>query len=317
MPTRNVQPPTPRDIAEAAVRIAPHLRQTPLVESPALGSEVALKLETLNPTGSFKVRGAVSALSLVGPRERVVTASTGNHALGVAWAASRLGVRATVVCPETASPAKLGALGALDVELVVHGATADEAEAHALSLAGPGVRYVSAYNDPDVIAGQGTIVGELTGLGDGPMTIVTPVGGGGLAAGVGLAASVREGVSVVGVQSEAAWAMRASLDAGRIVSVEERPSLADGLAGNLEPGSVTFDLVERHLDDVVLVTEEEIAGAIRLLAREHGLVVEGAGATGVAALVSGRLGPREGRIVILLTGRNIAPELLARVLQTA
>lgn len=317
MPTRNVQPPTPGDIAEAAVRLAPHLAPTPLVESWALGPHVALKLETLNPTGSFKVRGALSALSRVDRRERVVTASTGNHALGVAWAAGRLGVRATVVCPETASAAKLDALGTLDVELVVHGTTADEAETHALSLAGPGARYVSAYNDPDVIAGQGTIVGELSGLGEEPVTIVTPVGGGGLAAGVGLAASVHEGVSVVGVQSEASHAMRSALEAGRIVAVEERPSLADGLAGNLEPGSVTFDLVARHVDDVVLVTEEEIASAMRLLAREHGLVVEGAGATGVAALVSGRLGARHGRTVVLLTGRNIAPALLAHVLQRA
>jgi threonine dehydratase len=317
MPTRNVQPPTPGDIAEAVARIAPYLSPTPLVESPSLGADVALKLETFNPTGSFKVRGAVSALARVDHRERVVTASTGNHALGVAWAANRLGVRATVVCPETTSPAKLEALGTLDVELVVKGATADEAEAHALSLVGPGVRYVSAYNDPDVIAGQGTIVGELPGLGEGPLTIVTPVGGGGLAAGVGLAASARRAVSVVGVQSEASHAMRSALDAGRIVAVEDRPSLADGLAGNLEPGSVTFDLVAKHVDDVLLVSEEEIAHAIRLLAREHGLVVEGAGATGVAALASGRLGPREGRTVILLTGRNVAPALFARLLQDA
>lgn len=317
MTTRNVQAPTPSDIADAAAGLAPHLTPTPLLASPALGAAVELKLELLNPTGSFKVRGALAALSRVDPRERVVTASTGNHALGVAWAAGRLGVRATVVCPEPTSPAKLDALGRMEVELVVHGTSSDEAEAYALSLAGPGVRYVSAYNDADVIAGQGTIVAELPGLGEAPIRIVTPVGGGGLAAGLGLAASALDGVRVVGAQSEASPAMRAALDAGRIVPLEGRPSLADGLAGNLEPGSLTLDLVERHVDDVVLVTEREIAGAIRFLAREHGLVVEGAGATGVAALLAGKLGKGSGRTVVLLTGRNIAPALFAQVLQAA
>lgn len=314
MTARDVRAPTPNDITAAAARLAPHLARTPLVACPAFGEGVELKLELLSPTGSFKVRGALSALSRVAPGERVVTASTGNHALGVAWAADRLGVSATVVCPKATSSAKLEALGRTGVELVVHGTTSDEAETHALSLAGPGRRYVSAYNDPEVIAGQGTLVGELPGLGEGPVTIVTPVGGGGLAAGAGLAASVLDGVRIVGVQSEASPALRAALDAGRIVPVEGRPSLADGLAGNLEPGSVTFELVRRYVEDVILVTEEELATAIRLLARE-GLVVEGAGAAGVAALAAGRLGTRVGRTVIVVTGRNIAPALYARILQ--
>ena len=315
MTTRKVQAPGASDIADAAARLAPHLAPTPLIESPVLGSGVALKLETLNPTGSFKVRGALSALSQIDRGERVVTASTGNHALGVAWAAGRLGVQATVVCPETASSAKLDALGRTEIDLVLHGTSPDEAEAHALSLAGSGMRYISAYNDPHVIAGQGTLVAELPAQDGEPLTIVTTVGGGGLAAGIGLAASGLDGARVVGVQSEASHAMRAALDAGRIVAVDERPSLADGLAGNLEPGSVTFDLVRRHVDGVVLVSDQEIAAAIRLLAREHGLVVEGAGAAGVAALVSGRIGSRSGRTAILVTGRNITPSLFAQVLQ--
>lgn len=316
MTARKVREPAASEVAEAAARLGPYLAPTPLVECPTLGTGVALKLESLNPTGSFKVRGALSALSRLAPGERVVTASTGNHALGVAWAAGRLGVVATVVCPETASPAKLEALRRADVDLVLHGTSADEAEAHALSLAGPGARYVSAYNDPDVISGQGTLVGELPRLDGGPVTIVTPVGGGGLAAGAGLAASLLDGARVVGVESEASHAMCSALEAGRIVPVDERPSLADGLTGNLEPGSVTLELVRRHVDRVVLVTEEEIAAAMRLLAGE-GLVVEGAGAAGVAAFVSGRLGRGAGRTVIVLTGRNVAPELLARVLRDA
>ena len=312
MTTRNVQAPTPGDVGAAADRVSSHLQPSPLVASPALGREVWLKLELLLPTGSFKVRGALAALSRLRTGDRVVTASAGNHALGIAWAAERLGLEATVVCPETASPAKLAALALLPVELVVHGESYDDAEAHALTLAVPGVRYISAYNDPDVIAGQGTLVGELP-LRE-PLTIVAPVGGGGLAAGLGLAASTLGGVRVIGVQSEACPAMRCALDSGRIVHVSERPSLADGLSGNLEPGSVTFDLVAKHVGDVLLVTEDEIAGAIRFLAREQGLVVEGAGAVGVAAVLADRIPRGPGRMVVLLTGRNIAPAAFARIL---
>ncbi len=314
MTTRSVQVPTVDDVAAATRRIAPHLRPTPLEPSPVLGPGIGLKLETMLPTGSFKVRGALAALTRLHPGEAVVTASAGNHALGIAWAAARLDVRATVVCAETASPAKIDALRGLRVELVLHGESYDAAEAHALSLVRPGVRYVSAYNDTDVIAGQGSIVAELPGPASGPITIVTPVGGGGLAAGVGLAASRSTAVRVVGVQSEASPAMRVALDAGRIVRVVDRPSLADGLAGNLEPGSVTVDLVARHLDEVLLVSEEEIAAAIRFLAREHGLVVEGAGATGVAAVLAGRVRSDAEHVVVLVTGRNITLELFARIL---
>lgn len=281
---RAVAPPTRTDVVAAAERIARYLRPTPLV--------AGLKLETLQPTGSFKVRGALNAL--LRSDEPVVTASAGNFGLGVAWAARRLGVRATVVVAETASPAKIEALRRFPVQLVVHGADYDEAERHALALPG---RYVSPYNDRDVIAGAGTIALEL---GDAE-TIVVPIGGGGLAAGIRLATDAR----VVGVVPANFPAMSVALRHGHVVEIDGEHTLADALHGNIEPGSVTVDLL-RGLE-IVEVTEEQIAAAMRRLARDHGLVTEGAGAAAVAAGIDG---------VAIVSGRNVSGEMFARVLQS-
>src|SRR6185503_17465411 len=177
--TRTVAAPDAADLDAAARVVADRLAPTPLVPSPALGERVWLKVETQQPTGSFKVRGALAALTQAGGGP-VVTASAGNAGLGVAWAASALGVPATIVVPESASPAKVAALRALPVELVMHGAGYDEAEAHALSLPGT---YVSAYNDTHVVAGAATIGRELEDL-DVPLTVVCGIGGGGLASGL-------------------------------------------------------------------------------------------------------------------------------------
>jgi threonine dehydratase len=283
---RTVRAPTLADV-EAAVRLPP----TPLVESDGF----ALKLESLQPTGSFKVRGALNALARAdGP---VVTASAGNFGLGVAWAAQRLGLEATVVVAETASAAKIEALRRFPVELVVHGLDYDEAERHALSLPG---RYVSPYNDPEVIAGAGTIGLELPDA----ETVVVPVGGGGLAAGIRIATRAR----VVGVVPAAFPAMPAALAAGRVVEIEGDRTVADALHGNIEPGSVTVDLLRGV--EMVEVTEAELEDAMRFLVLEHGLVAEGAGAAAVAAIRSGKAPPG----VAIVSGRNVSPELLARLL---
>jgi len=292
---RTVERPTRDDVAAAAERIRPHLAPTPLLA----GDGYSLKLEQLQPTGSFKVRGAVAALTRLTPGERVVAASAGNHGLAVAWAAQRLGFDATIVVAGTASPAKIEGIRRFPATLVVHGVDYDEAERHALSLEG---RYVSPYNDRDVIAGAGTVALELPGA----ETIVVPIGGGGLASGIGLAAAGR----VVGVVPAAFPAMRAALDAGRLVEIEGAPTVADGLHGNIEPGSVTFELVRNHLADVVTVTEDELEDAMRFLALEHGLVVEGAGAAAVAAIRAGKVDGGVG----IVTGRNVTAARLARVL---
>jgi threonine dehydratase len=295
---RTVSAPVAAEIVAAEQRIRPHLPPTPLVASDGFD----LKLECLQPTGSFKVRGALSALTELSPGERIVTASAGNHGLAVAWAAERLGFEATIVVAEAASPAKIEGIRRFPARLVVHGSGYDEAERHGLSLEG---RYVSPYNDPDVIAGAGTVALELAGAD----TIVVPVGGGGLASGIGLASHAR----VVGVVPERFPAMRAALAAGRLVEIEGDETIADGLHGNIEPGSVTFELVRDHLADVVAVPEAAILDAMRFLAQEHGLVVEGAGAAAVAALRTG-LVESSARTVAIVSGRNVTPELFARVL---
>jgi threonine dehydratase len=295
--------------------VAAHLRPTPVVplELPG-GVEVLAKLDSLQPTGSFKLRGALAALSALGsPGVRVVGASAGNHALALVEAARRLGLRATVVVPRTGSAAKLAALRRLHADLVVHGDDYDQAERHALELADAGGAYVSAYNDPHVIAGQATWAAETAAGLPGGATLVVPVGGGGLLAGTLLWAADRPDVRVVGVEAAASRALSAAVAAGRVVAVPVAPTLADGLAGNLEAGSVTPALARGRVHAIVAVTEEEIERAIRFLAAS-GLVVEGSGAVGVAALLVGRVPADGGPVAVLLTGRNIAAGTLARVL---
>jgi threonine dehydratase len=312
---RAVAAPTRADLDAAVTVVAERLVPTPLVPAPALGDGVHLKLETLQPTGSFKVRGALAALTRVGGTGPVVTASAGNAGLGIAWAASVLGVHATIVVAETASPAKIAALRALPVELIVHGADYDAAEAHALSLSG--ATYVSSYNDTGVIAGQSTIGRELDAQLPGPLSVAAPLGGGSLASGLGLWASGRAGARVIGVEAERSPAMSTALAAGRITPIEVGDTIADGVAGNIEPGAVTFELVRDHVSAVVQVSEAEIEEAIRFLARAHGIVAEGAGATAVAAVMTERVPCGDEPLVAIVSGRNIALPRLAAVLAAA
>ena len=293
--------------------VAAALPATPLVGSPALDDSLLLKLETLQPTGSFKVRGGLVALSAAGTSHGIVTASTGNHALGVAYAAHRLAIPATVVVPASTSPAKLAALRRFPATVIVHGDSYEQAEQHARSLASNGLRYLSASNAPDVIAGQATAGIELLAQLPGTFTVVCGVGGGGLAAGLGLAASRSGRMTIIGVEAAASPAMSTALRAGQVTPVRVRDTLADGLAGNLEPGSITVDLIRRHVRSLVSVTEEEIANGIRYLAREHGLIAEGAGAAPVAAVLAGKI-PVSSQTVAVLTGRNIAAQTLAQLL---
>lgn len=313
MTVREVPPPSRADLDAAWDVVARRLAPTPLVPAPALGDGVHLKLETLQPTGSFKVRGGLAALSRAGGGP-VVTASAGNAGLGIAWAAAALGVDATVVVPETASPAKVVALQALPITLVQHGAGYDEAEAHALELAAQGATYVSGYNDTGVIAGQATIGRELEAQLDSPPAVACPLGGGSLSSGLGLWAADRPGGRVVAVESERSPGFSTALAAGEITPIEVRETLADGLAGNIEPGSVTFELVRDHVAAVASVSDAEIEEAIRFLARAHGIVAEGAGAAAVAGVMTGRVERGSGPLVVVVTGRNIALGALAAVL---
>jgi threonine dehydratase len=317
---RTVEVPGPEQFERAEAVVRANLPVTPVVASPLLGADVVLKLETLQPTGAFKVRGGLAsvAASLAGDTTTpLVTASAGNHGLGVAFAAERLGAHATVVVAETASEAKVQALERFGVRLVRHGRTYDEAEAWAIDLAAQqGGRYVSPYNDPDVIAGQGTIGTELLAQVPGLATVVVPVGGGGLLSGIGMTTAAA-GVRLVGVEPEQSTAMSAALAAGSVVPVPVGPTLADGLAGNLEPGSVTVDLAQKYASELVAVSEGEIEAAIRFLAFEHGIVAEGSAAVPVAAVRSGKVDLGAGPAAVVVTGRNITPTLLASVLASS
>jgi len=313
---RRVAEPTVDDLRTAEAVVREGLAPTPLVAAPALGPGVLLKVETVQPTGSFKVRGALAAVAQARPGEHVVTVSAGNHGLGVAQAAALLGRSATVVVPENASRAKVDRLRPFPVDLVLAGDGYDAAEAHALDLARGGGLFVSPYNDPNVIAGQRTIAVEIGRALDGPLTIVVPVGGGGLVAGVALWAAGRDDVRVVGVEAAASRAMSAAVRAGGVVDVPIGATLADGMAGNVEAGSVTVAIAARHVDAWVAVDEDELRAAIRLLAFDSGLVAEGAGAAATAAVLAGRVADdRPGaRVVALVSGRNITPEALREVL---
>ena len=301
------------DILAARQRIRSQVDVTPCRHSDWLTSvaeaSVALKLECVQRTGSFKIRGALNTLlrrgpALAGPRH-VVTASAGNHGRAIALAAATLGMRATVFAPQDAPETKLTAIRRLGADLRLE-SSYDDAESVARAFAREeSLPFISPYNDADVIAGAGTIALELFEAEPSLQTIVAPVGGGGLISGVAIAAkSIAPAVRVVGVEAAASCAMSTSLGAGRITTIEPQPTLADGLAGNLEPGAITFEIVRRDVDEIVTVSEEEIARAMRgLLAQEH-LVVEGAGAAAVAAILAGRV-RSAGTAVALLTGANI------------
>jgi threonine dehydratase len=314
---RSVREPDLADVLRAKEVLAGYLAATPVISSPLLGDGVMLKLETLQPTGSFKVRGALVAVASAiadDPNRSVVTASAGNHGLGVAYAAQTLGVRATIVVPENSSPAKQTALGRFDAELVRHGKSYEESEEHALFLSRSGARFISAYNDPDVIAGQGTIALELFEQVPDLTSIVVPVGGGGLLAGLALAVSSRPGVSVCGVEAAASMAVSRSAAAGRVVPIEVGPTLADGLAGNIEAGSVTVPLIAKHVRQMVTADEGVIRDGVRRLAFEHGLVAEPSGAIGVGAMSHGLVETSGGPTVIVVSGRNVTRQLLVELL---
>jgi threonine dehydratase len=316
---RTVAHPEQSDYDHAWGVVRRHLAVTPVVPAPQLGDHASLKVETFQPTGSFKVRGGLAAVAATlesTPGREVVAASAGNHGLGLAYAAAVLGAKVTVIVPRLASAAKVAALQQFDVRLVLHGEGYSEAEAHALDLAAAGGgRFVSPYNDPDVIAGQGTLARELLEQVPNLGTVVVPVGGGGLVAGVSLALAGTD-VRVIGVESEASPSMSAAVAAGMVVPITVEPTLADGLAGNLEAGAITVDIALHEHVEILTVSEADIRAAMAYAAHKMGLVLEGAGAVGVAAVRAGLLAPDEGgrETVILLTGRNVAPALLEEVL---
>jgi threonine dehydratase len=327
---REVRVPTRADIEAASKRLA-GIRmasagrpcRTPLVRSSWLSErlrcDVWIKIESVQPGGSFKIRGALNVLHQLHIERpdvsTVVTASAGNHGAAMAIAARHFGVRLRVHLPATAPEAKRQGLLSQGAELV-EASDYDGAESAARRDAEEsGAPYISPYNHPDVIAGAGTVALEM--LEDQPAltSIVVPLGGGGLLAGAAIVAREHpHAVRVIGAEAEHSPVFTTALAAGAITPVEVHDTLADGLAGNLEPGSQTFDLVRDLVDAVALVSESSIETAMRNLVYRERLISEGAGATGVAALLQGGLGLDGGPVGVMLSGRNIDMTVLKRVL---
>ena len=313
-------------IFAARQRIAPFVRRTPLAPSPWLsslaGASVRLKLESLQVTNSFKARGAVNVavacLERGGDADRsrmLVTASAGNHGRALAYACERLGLRLVVFTPRNAPRAKLEPIARHGADLRADAASYEQAEHLAKEFAAAErVTYISPYSHPDVIAGAATIALEI--LEDWPEveTIMVPVGGGGLVSGIAFAAkAVSDRIEVIGVEAEASSPFHASMAAGRITEVEVKPTIADGLAGNMDPETITFDYVRKYVDRLALAPEHAIKDAVRHLATHEHLIAEGAGATAVAALSNG-FRPKTGHVAVVLSGSNIDPGRLASLL---
>lgn len=308
------------DVQAARARLAHGLRRTPCAIAPAIsqlaGMQVWLKRDDLQRTGSFKERGARHALLCLDDQQRargVIAASAGNHALGLAYHGAQLGIPVTVVMPGTAPEVKVARCRSLGARVVLHGRSFDAAQVEAVRLAAAsGATLVHPFDDPAVIAGQGTIALEIVEQAGEFDTVVLPVGGGGLLAGAAVALkALRPRVRIVAVEPENADAFRRSVSAGRPVACAVTPTLADGLAV-ARVCARTFALAVPRVDDVVTVSEAEIARAIAVLARRCGAVAEGAGATALAAVLAGRV--RGGAIVVPVCGRNIDPKVHAGVL---
>ena len=311
------------DLYRARRAIAPWVRRTPLVRSESLsqltGAEVHLKLETAHETGAFKIRGATNRLSALGPQERgrgVVTVSTGNHGRAVALAARRAGARAVVCLSELVPANKRAAIERLGAELRVHGRSQDEAEVEAERLERDhGLVPVHPFDDPHVIAGQGTIGLELLEDLGRVDTVVAGLSGGGLLGGIAIAIkAANPAARVIGVSMERGPAMIESIRAGRPVAVGEEPSLADSLGGGIGlDNRHTFDLVRRLVDDYVLVSEHEIATGMTHLFRHERLIAEGGASVGVAAMLAGRLPELHGKVACVISGNNVDMEVFTRV----
>jgi len=312
------------DVRQARQRIQEHVYLSPCARSETLsrltGTSAHLKLENLQMTGAYKERGALNRLLLMpaADRERgLIAASAGNHAQAVAYHAGRLGVSATIVMPEATPIMKVANTRAHGARVILHGANYDEAYAEARRLEQvERLTFVHPFDDPDVIAGQGTVALEVLAQEPETDAVVVPIGGGGLVSGIAVAVkALRPGAKVIGVETEVLPSMLQALEAGRPVTLEPSNTIADGIAVK-RAGDLTFEHVKAYVDEIVTVSEEEIASAILYLLEREKTVVEGAGAVGVAALMQRKIRGLEGkRVVSIISGGNIDVNLVARVIE--
>ncbi|MGH7106962.1 MAG: threonine/serine dehydratase [Acetobacteraceae bacterium] len=304
-------------ITQAHAAIRPQVPVTPLERSSALsatlGCEVLLKCEHLQPTGSFKIRGATNKIRLLGDDARragVITASTGNHGQAVARAGALAGVPVRVFVAASTVPSKMDAIRRLGADLsIIDGNPLDAELAARRSAAEQGKTYVAPYNDRDVVAGQGTLGVELSEQAPQLDAVFVSVGGGGLIGGLGTALKhLNPNTEVVGVWPENSPCMLRALEAGRLLEVPERPTLSDGTAGGIEPGSITFPLCQSVIDARISVNEPEIAAAMRAIASADHWIVEGAAGVALAGLVKVASAWQGRRVAVVVCGRNIAIE---------
>ncbi|MEY3538448.1 MAG: hypothetical protein RL645_1262 [Actinomycetota bacterium] len=327
MTSKSAAVPTLADFQAARENVRAVAIETPILHSNFLsqitGGEVFLKAENLQRTGAYKLRGAFNRMSKLTPAERkkgVVAASAGNHAQGVALAAKKLGIKATIFMPVGASLPKFQATQNYGAKVVLEGAVfAETLKAAQEYAAKKGAIFIPPYNHLDVIEGQGTVGLEILDQVPDVQTILVGIGGGGLAAGVAVAAKLAakaqgRKVQVIGVQSENSASYVASLKAGKPTQIQTKPTIADGIAVS-KPGEIPFELIKKHIDKVVTVSEVEIVRAIVMLLERSKQVVEPAGAVGVAALLAGKVKPK-GTTVAVLSGGNIDPLLLQKVIGT-
>lgn len=305
------------ELVRAQSRLQAHLIPTPLEPAPDLGPDVWLKLENANRTHSFKIRGALNALLVLDEEARargIVTASSGNHAQGVAYAAQLTRTRARILMPEHTPRRKVDGVRRWGAEAVLWGTNYDESEAEALRLAREeGFTFISAYNHPDVIAGAGTVGLEIVQALPQVRRVIVCVSGGGLISGVALAIkTLVPAAQVIGVNAESAPAMYNEFYGAQLP--QHWNTLAEALSGEIEAGSITIELARRYVDEIVLVSEAQIAEAMRWMLDVQGWLVEGGGAVGVAALLHGIIPQAEGPTVVVVSGGNVDPETIRRVL---
>jgi len=312
------------NIKNARENIKPFIKKTTLRYSNFLSSlcqgTIYLKLENTQLSHSFKIRGAFNKMLGLTPEERqkgIITCSSGNHGLATAIAAKELGIAAKIVIPETTPRGKVDKIKKYNVDLLLYG-DYDEAEQKALEIAHKeGKTYVSGYNDPDIIAGQGTIGLEILEEFPEVEKVLVPVGGGGLISGIAIAIKNKNrAIEVIGAQSEASPVMYESLKAEKILKSEEvkiQDSIADGLSGGIEEESITFRITQKNVNKVILVKEETIKEAIRLLWEKDSQIVEGAGAVGPAVVIENKEQFKNKKTVIIISGGNINDELFNKI----
>jgi threonine dehydratase len=311
-----------KDIQDARNDIAHFVGCTPLVTSQFLSNlsngDVSLKLENLQTTNSFKIRGAFNRLLHLSAEEKggIITASAGNHGQAVAYAAQKLGFYARIVVPKTTPQIKIDGIKKHGADLILFGDTYDEAEQKAKELARKdGCAYISPYDDELIIAGHGTIGLEITESLPNVDTVIVPVGGGGLISGISIAIkSTKPSVHIIGVQSEASPVMYESLRAGRIVEARKAETIAEGLSGGIEKGSITFKIAKEYVDEMCLVHEKTIRHAIYLLWRHEKQVVEGSGAAAIAPIIENKSKFTGKTTAAVVTGGNIDAKLFQSIL---